>query len=226
MKKNRVVKWLMAGGLSSVILFSLVACTGESIDGKWTSKTVAEEMYAEVVPAGEEDQFVFSDHSLGEILTKSEVNLNIKDDKATFEVLLFVDEEAFVTALKDEQLAAVRQTFSEEGLNYDELPADQKAAVDEQLLSEEQIRTFAKEGIDEIAKGMDGQYHAEKGYISSTHFKADVDRSARAFEITEITSEHGKDMVEKGESYVYSYKDGKLTLEGEKDEDDMVFEKK
>lgn len=228
MKKNLFSR--MLAGLSLLfVLAGLSACSffqGESVDGNWTSSAMSQELYDEVVTSAGDGIFTYSDHTFQEIITKSEVNLAIKDDKAVFEVLLFVDEEALFSALKDEQDAAVRQALADAGVNYDELSEEQKAALDAEKQSDEQVRTYVASMIDGLAAGLDGSYSAEKGSISATFLEANVDRTAEVFEITKVNKTYNQGDVAEGESYEYSYKDGKLTLEGETDEDDLIFEKK
>lgn len=227
MKKNLFTR-ILTGLSLLVVVIALSACSlfqGESVDGDWTSQELAAIMHDQVV-ANSDDLFTYSDHTLQEILTKAEFNANIKDDKASFEIILFVDEEAFFTAMKDEQELAIRQAVAEAGGDYDSLPAEQKAMVEAQKQSDDEIRELVKTTIDLVATSVDGTYSAEKGYIQTTLFKADVDRVAETFDITEITSVRGKDFATAGESYVYSYKDGKLILEGETDKDDLILEKK
>lgn len=227
MKKNLFSR-ILTGLSLLVVVIALSACSlfqGESVDGDWTSHELAAIMYDNVAEASGEI-FTYSDHSIQEILTKAEFNANIKDDKAAFEIVLFVDEEAFFTAMKDEQEAAIRQAVADAGGDYDSMSDEQKALVGAQKQSDDEIRELVKTTIDLVAASVDGTYSAEKGYIQTTLFKADVDRVAETFDITEITSVRGKDFATAGESYVYSYKDGKLTLEGETDKDDLVLEKK
>lgn len=232
MKKGTVtktVKFILVSLAAVAVLAGLSACSllqGESVDGNWTSPTAAKDMYDEMLKAAGDDVFTYSDHSIEEIITKGEVNLDIKDDKASFEVKLHVDDEAFFKALKDEQDAAVRTELEKQGLNYDALTPEEKAELNAGLQSDEMIREWVSTAINELADEIDGTYSADENIIHTNVFKADFNRSSKTFEITEIGSAFGDDIVKEGESYQYTYKDGKLTLEGEKDEDDMVFEKK
>lgn len=227
--QTTTLKFILASLIAVAVFVGLSACSllqGESVDGNWTSPTAAKGMYDEMLKAAGDDVFTYSDHSIEEIVTKGEVNLDVKDDKATFEVKLHVDDEAFFKALKDEQDAAVRKELENQGLDYDALTDEEKKELNENLQSDEAIRQFVDEAIDGLAKEISGTYSADENIIHTNVFKADVNRSSKTFEITEIGSAFGDDIVKEGESYQYTYKDGKLTLEGEKDEDDMVFEKK
>ena len=232
MEKNtgQVVMRLVLKSLFVVMAFiGLSACSllqGESIDGNWTSPTAAKDMYDEIIKAAGEGVFTYTDHSFAELVTQSEIELDIKDDKAVFEVFIHIDEEAFVNALKEEQEAVVRAEFEKQGLSYDNLTPEEKTQMQAEMQSEDMMRTFISETIGHLAKDMGGSYSAEKGLIQATVFQADVNRGSRVFEIKKVGGAFGKDFVKKGESYQYTYEDGKLTLEGEKDEDDMVFEKK
>lgn len=73
---------------------------------------------------------------------------------------------------------------------------------------------------------MNGTYDAETGLVKADVFEADVKRSSKTFEITSINEAIGEGIIVTGENYQYSYKDSVLTLEGETDDDDIVFEKK
>lgn len=226
MKTKQLFKYLVSSLAALAMLLVLSACSGPSIDGNWTSPSAAKEMYDEGLKEYMGDSFEYSDHSIEEIMTGTEVNLIIKDNKATFELVLAIDEEMFVTALKDEQKAAIETELANMGLKYDELSAEEKAEVDAGISSEEDIREIVKAVIDGMASEMGGTYQSEKGHISATLFKANVDRGSKTLDITEVDNGLGGELVVKGESYQYTYKDGKLTLEGETDEYDMVFEKK
>lgn len=223
------VKFVLFSFTALVLFIGLSACSllqGESIDGNWTSPTAAKEMYDEMLKAAGNDVFTYSDHSIEDIITKGEVNLNIKDDKASFEVELHVDDDAFFKAMKDEQDAAVREELKKQGLDYDALTAEEKEELNANLQSDEMIREWVDTAITGLANEISGTYSADKNVIHTNVFKANVDRSSETFDITKIGSAFGHDIVKEGESYQYTYEDGKLTLEGEKDKDDMVFEKK
>lgn len=227
--KHNLFSRIVTGLSLLVAVLALSACSffqGESVDGEWTSSSLSTERYEEIVNGMDGGAFTYSDHNFQEILTQSEVRLNIKDDKAVFEFQLVVDEEAFFTAMKDEQDAAIRQAVADLGLNYDELPADQQALFNESKQSDEQIREFVQTAIEDLATGFSGTYSAEKGRVSAVLFEANVDRGAEVFEITQVNPAYDRGGLAQGEAYRYSYKDGKLTLEGETDEDDLVFEKK
>lgn len=233
MRKNLKLMWKWAlVSLSTVLLLvGLSACSlfqGQSIDGNWTSPSAAKEMYAEMLSvAGSEEAFAYSGHKFEEIISKSEVNLHVQNDKAVFEVVLFVDAEVFFTALKDEQEAIMQEELKKAGYNYEELSPELKKEVDASLLSpDEEIRQMVQTIIDEMTKTMDGTYAADNGVIFTKVFEADVNRTGETFDITEAGKIFGEELVEEGESYEYTYKDGVLTLKGEKSEDDIVFEKK
>ena len=106
MKKNHLVRLVLTSLSALVLAIGLSACSvfqGENIDGSWTSPTGAQAMYQEALAAtGSEEVFTYSDHSLEEILTKAELDLTVKDDKATMTMSMHIDSEAFLTALKDE----------------------------------------------------------------------------------------------------------------------------
>ena len=183
-------------------------------------------MYQEALAAtGSEEVFTYSDHSLEEILTKAELDLTVKDDKATMTMSMHIDSEAFLTALKDEQMAAVTSELEKMGYTYEELDAATKAQVDASLLSDEDIQKLVDESIDQMASSLNGTYDAETGLVKADVFEADVKRSSKTFEITSINEAIGEGIIVTGENYQYSYKDSVLTLEGETDADDIVFEK-
>ena len=144
MKKNHLVRLVLASLTALVLALGLSACSllqGESIDGSWTSPTGAQAMYQEALAAtGSEEVFTYSDHSLEEILTKAESDLTVKDDKATMTMSIHIDSEAFLTALKDEQMAAVTSELEKMGYTYEELDAATKAQVDASLHSDEDIQ--------------------------------------------------------------------------------------
>ena len=229
MKKNHLVRLVLASLSALVLAIGLSACSlfqGESIDGSWTSPTGAEAMYQEaLVAAGSEEVFTYSDHTLEEILTKAELDLVVKEDKATMSMSMHIDSDAFFTALKDEQMAAVTSELEKMGYTYEELDATTKAQVDASLLSDEDIQKLVDESIDQMASSLNGTYDAETGIVTADVFEADVNRSNKTFEITSVNSAVGEGLITTGESYQYSYKDSVLTLEGETDADDIVFEK-
>ena len=184
-------------------------------------------MYQEALAAtGSEEVFTYSDHSLEEILTKAELDLTVKDDKATMTMSMHIDSDAFFTALKDEQMAAVTSELEKMGYTYEELDATTKAQVDASLLSDEDIQKLVDESIDQMASSLNGTYDAETGLVQADVFEADVKRSSKTFEITSFNEAIGEGIIVTGENYQYSYKDSVLTLEGETDDDDIVFEKK
>ena len=230
MKKNHLLRLVLASLAALVLALGLSACSllqGESIDGSWTSPTGAQAMYQEALAAtGSEEVFTYSDHSLEEILTKAELDLTVKDDKATMTMSMHIDSEAFLTALKDEQMAAVTSELEKMGYTYEELDAATKAQVDASLLSDEDIQKLVDESIDQMASSLNGTYDAEIGLVQADVFEADVKRSSKTFEITSINEAIGEGIIVTGENYQYSYKDSVLTLEGETDDDDIVFEKK
>ena len=209
MKKNNLLRLVLASLAALVLALGLSACSllqGESIDGSWTSPTGAQAMYQEALAAtGSEEVFTYSDHSLEEILTKAELDLTVKDDKATMTMSMHIDSDAFFTALKD---------------------AATKAQLDASLLSDEDIQKLVDESIDQMASSLNGTYDAETGLVQADVFEADVKRSSKTFEITSFNEAIGEGIIVTGENYQYSYKDSVLTLEGETDDDDIVFEKK
>lgn len=226
MKTKQLVRNFLSILAGLAILVTISACSGPSIDGNWTSPSAAKEMYDEGLKDYIGNAFEYSDHSIEDIMTGTEVNLVIKEDKATFELVLDIDEEMFVTALKDEQQAAVEAELANMGLTYDGLSAEEKAELDAGLASDEDLRELVKTVIEGMASEMGGTYQSDKGHISGTLFKANVDRGSKTLDITEVDNTIGGEFVVQGESYQYTYKDGKLILEGETDEYDMVFEKK
>ena len=229
MKKNTLFRLVLASLSTLVLAIGLSACSlfqGESIDGSWTSPTGAEAMYQEaLVAAGSEDVFTYSDHTLEEILTKAELDLGVKEDKATLTMSMHIDSDAFLTALKDEQQAAVTSELEKLGYTYEELDAATKAQVDASMLSDADLQQLVDDSIAQMATALNGTYDAETGIVTADVFEADVNRSNKTFEITSVNSAVGEGLITTGESYQYSYKDSVLTLEGETDADDIVFEK-
>lgn len=229
MKKNTLFRLILASLSVLVLAVGLSACSlfqGESIDGFWTSPTGAEAMYQEaLVAAGSEDVFTYSDHTLEEILTKAELDLVVKEDKATLTMSMHIDSDAFLTALKDEQQAAVTSELEKLGYTYEELDAATKAQVDASMLSDADLQQLVDDSIAQMATALNGTYDAETGIVTADVFEADVNRSNKTFEITSVNSAVGEGLITTGESYQYSYKDSVLTLEGETDADDIVFEK-
>ncbi len=229
MKKNTLFRLVLASLSTLVLAIGLSACSlfqGESIDGSWTSPTGAEAMYQEaLVAAGSEDVFTYSDHTLEEILTKAELDLVVKEDKATLTMSMHIDSDAFLTALKDEQQAAVTSELEKLGYTYEELDAATKAQVDASMLSDADLQQLVDDSIAQMATALNGTYDAETGIVTADVFEADVNRSNKTFEITSVNSAVGEGLITTGESYQYSYKDSVLTLEGETDADDIVFEK-
>ena len=183
-------------------------------------------MYQEaLVAAGSEEVFTYSDHTLEEILTKAELDLGVKEDKATLTMSMHIDSDAFLTALKDEQQAAVTSELEKLGYTYEELDAATKAQVDASMLSDADLQQLVDDSIAQMATALNGTYDAETGIVTADVFEADVNRSNKTFEITSVNSAVGEGLITTGESYQYSYKDSVLTLEGETDADDIVFEK-
>ena len=229
MKKNTLFRLILASLSALVLVVGLSACSlfqGESIDGSWTSPTGAEAMYQEaLVAAGSEEVFTYSDHTLEEILTKAELDLGVKEDKATLTMSMHIDSDAFLTALKDEQQAAVTSELEKLGYTYEELDAATKAQVDASMLSDADLQQLVDDSIAQMATALNGTYDAETGIVTADVFEADVNRSNKTFEITSVNSAVGEGLITTGESYQYSYKDSVLTLEGETDADDIVFEK-
>ena len=229
MKKNTLFRLVLASLSTLVLAIGLSACSlfqGESIDGSWTSPTGAEAMYQEaLVAAGSEDVFTYSDHTLEEILTKAELDLVVKEDKATLTMSMHIDSDAFLTDLKDEQQAAVTSELEKLGYTYEELDAATKAQVDASMLSDADLQQLVDDSIAQMATALNGTYDAETGIVTADVFEADVNRSNKTFEITSVNSAVGEGLITTGESYQYSYKDSVLTLEGETDADDIVFEK-
>ena len=229
MKKNTLFRLVLASLSTLVLAIGLSACSlfqGESIDGSWTSPTGAEAMYQEaLVAAGSEEVFTYSDHTLEEILTKAELDLVVKEDKATLTMSMHIDSDAFLTALKDEQQAAVTSELEKLGYTYEELDAATKAQVDASMLSDADLQQLVDDSIAQMATALNGTYDAETGIVTADVFEADVNRSSKTFEITSVNSAVGEGLITTGESYQYSYKDSVLTLEGETDADDIVFEK-
>ena len=229
MKKNTLFRLVLASLSTLVLAIGLSACSlfqGESIDGSWTSPTGAEAMYQEaLVAAGSEEVFTYSDHTLEEILTKAELDLVVKEDKATLTMSMHIDSDAFLTALKDEQQAAVTSELEKLGYTYEELDAATKAQVDASMLSDADLQQLVDDSIAQMATALNGTYDAETGIVTADVFEADVNRSNKTFEITSVNSAVGEGFITTGESYQYSYKDSVLTLEGETDADDIVFEK-
>lgn len=229
MKKNTLFRLVLASLSTLVLAIGLSACSlfqGESIDGSWTSPTGAEAMYQEaLVAAGSEEVFTYSDHTLEEILTKAELDLVVKEDKATLTMSMHIDSDAFLTALKDEQQAAVTSELEKLGYTYEELDAATKAQVDASMLSDADLQQLVDDSIAQMATALNGTYDAETGIVTADVFEADVNRSNKTFEITSVNSAVGEGLITTGESYQYSYKDSVLTLEGETDADDIVFEK-
>ena len=229
MKKNTLFRLVLASLSTLVLAIGLSACSlfqGESIDGSWTSPTGAEAMYQEaLVAAGSEDVFTYSDHTLEEILTKAELDLVVKEDKATLTMSMHIDSDAFLTALKDEQQAAVTSELEKLGYTYEEMDAATKAQVDASMLSDADLQQLVDDSIAQMATALNGTYDAETGIVTADVFEADVNRSNKTFEITSVNSAVGEGLITTGESYQYSYKDSVLTLEGETDADDIVFEK-
>ena len=229
MKKNTLFRLVLASLSTLVLAIGLSACSlfqGESIDGSWTSPTGAEAMYQEaLVAAGSEEVFTYSDHTLEEILTKAELDLGVKEDKATLTMSMHIDSDAFLTALKDEQQAAVTSELEKLGYTYEELDAATKAQVDASMLSDADLQQLVDDSIAQMATALNGTYDAETGIVTADVFEADVNRSNKTFEITSVNSAVGEGLISTGESYQYSYKDSVLTLEGETDADDIVFEK-
>lgn len=229
MKKNTLFRLVLASLSTLVLAIGLSACSlfqGESIDGSWTSPTGAEAMYQEaLVAAGSEEVFTYSDHTLEEILTKAELDLGVKEDKATLTMSMHIDSDAFLTALKDEQQAAVTSELEKLGYTYEELDAATKAQVDASMLSDADLQQLVDDSIAQMATALNGTYDAETGIVTADVFEADVNRSNKTFEITSVNSAVGEGLITTGESYQYSYKDSVLTLEGETDADDIVFEK-
>ena len=229
MKKNTLFRLVLASLSTLVLAIGLSACSlfqGESIDGSWTSPTGAEAMYQEaLVAAGSEEVFTYSDHTLEEILTKAELDLGVKEDKATLTMSMHIDSDAFLTALKDEQQATVTSELEKLGYTYEELDAATKAQVDASMLSDADLQQLVDDSIAQMATALNGTYDAETGIVTADVFEADVNRSNKTFEITSVNSAVGEGLITTGESYQYSYKDSVLTLEGETDADDIVFEK-
>ena len=229
MKKNTLFRLVLASLSTLVLAIGLSACSlfqGESIDGSWTSPTGAEAMYQEaLVAAGSEDVFTYSDHTLEEILTKAELDLVVKEDKATLTMSMHIDSDAFLTALKDEQQAAVTSELEKLGYTYEELDAATKAQVDASMLSDADLQQLVDDSIAQMATALNGTYDAETGIVTADVFEADVNRSNKTFEITSVNSAVGEGLITTGESYQYSYKDSVLTLEGETDADDVVYKK-
>lgn len=229
MKKNHLVRLVLASLTALVLALGLSACSllqGESIDGSWTSPTGAQAMYQEALAAtGSEEVFTYSDHTLEEILTKAELDLGVKEDKATLTMSMHIDSDAFLTALKDEQQAAVTSELEKLGYTYEELDAATKAQVDASMLSDADLQQLVDDSIAQMATALNGTYDAETGIVTADVFEADVNRSNKTFEITSVNSAVGEGLITTGESYQYSYKDSVLTLEGETDADDIVFEK-
>ena len=229
MKKNTLFRLVLASLSTLVLAIGLSACSlfqGESIDGSWTSPTGAEAMYQEaLVAAGSEEVFTYSDHTLEEILTKAELDLVVKEDNATLTMSMHIDSDAFLTALKDEQQAAVTSELEKLGYTYEELDAATKAQVDASMLSDADLQQLVDDSIAQMATALNGTYDAETGIVTADVFEADVNRSNKTFEITSVNSAVGEGLITTGESYQYSYKDSVLTLEGETDADDIVFEK-
>ena len=229
MKKNTLFRLVLASLSTLVLAIGLSACSlfqGESIDGSWTSPTGAEAMYQEaLVAAGSEEVFTYSEHTLEEILTKAELDLVVKEDKATLTMSMHIDSDAFLTALKDEQQAAVTSELEKLGYTYEELDATTKAQVDASMLSDADLQQLVDDSIAQMATALNGTYDAETGIVTADVFEADVNRSNKTFEITSVNSAVGEGLITTGESYQYSYKDSVLTLEGETDADDIVFEK-
>ena len=229
MKKNTLFRLVLASLSTLVLAIGLSACSlfqGESIDGSWTSPTGAEAMYQEaLVAAGSEEVFTYSDHTLEEILTKAELDLVVKEDKATLTMSMHIDSDAFLTALKDEQQAAVTSELEKLGYTYEELDAATKAQVDASMLSDADLQQLVDDSIAQMATALNGTYDAETGIVTADVFEADVNRSNKTFEITSVNSAVGEGLITTGESYQHSYKDSVLTLEGETDADDIVFEK-
>lgn len=229
MKKNHLVRLVLASLTALVLALGLSACSllqGESIDGSWTSPTGAQAMYQEALAAtGSEEVFTYSDHTLEEILTKAELDLVVKEDKATLTMSMHIDSDAFLTALKDEQQAAVTSELEKLGYTYEELDAATKAQVDASMLSDADLQQLVDDSIAQMATALNGTYDAETGIVTADVFEADVNRSNKTFEITSVNSAVGEGLITTGESYQYSYKDSVLTLEGETDADDIVFEK-
>ena len=229
MKKNTLFRLVLASLSTLVLAIGLSACSlfqGESIDGSWTSPTGAEAMYQEaLVAAGSEEVYTYSDHTLEEILTKAELDLGVKEDKATLTMSMHIDSDAFLTTLKDEQQAAVTSELEKLGYTYEELDAATKAQVDASMLSDADLQQLVDDSIAQMATALNGTYDAETGIVTADVFEADVNRSNKTFEITSVNSAVGEGLITTGESYQYSYKDSVLTLEGETDADDIVFEK-
>lgn len=230
MKKKSIFRVALASLATLFLALGLSACSmfqGESIDGVWTSPTGAEVLYQEALDAaGSEDIFTYSDHSVEEIFTKVDLDLDVKDDKATLSMTMHIDSDAFFTALKDEQQAAFKEELKKMGYTYEELDAETKAQADASLLSDSDIQKLVDEAIEQMAVTLNGTYDAKTGTVIADVFKADVDRTGETFAITKVNDAVGEGVVVTGESYQYSYKDGVLTLEGNSDEDDIVFEKK
>lgn len=229
MKKSTLFRFILASLSALVLVAGLSACSlfqGESIDGSWTSPTGAEAMYQEALTAaGSEEVFTYSDHTLEEILTRAELDLVVKDDKATLTMSMHLDSDTFFTALKDEQTAAVNSELEKMGHTYEELDATIKAQVEAMLPSDEDLKKLVDDSIDQMATSLNGTYDAKKGVVTADVFKADVHRSSKTFEITKVNAAIGEGLIVKGENYQYGYKNSVLTFEGEKDTDDIVFEK-
>ncbi|MGM2770922.1 hypothetical protein, partial [Bacillus cereus group sp. Bce020] len=85
-------------------------------------------------------------------MTKAELNLNVKEDKANFEMLMYVDSDAFFTALKDEQNAAFTEELKKMGFTYESLDPQQKVEVDANRLSDDELRDLVSDSINQMAK--------------------------------------------------------------------------
>ncbi|MDO5078349.1 hypothetical protein [Streptococcus minor] len=233
MKKKSMkslLKLVLASLSAVLLLIGLSACSffqGESIDGSWTSPTGAEAMYKDALAyAGGEAVFTYSDHKIEEILTKAELELNVTDDKASFVIAMHVDDEAFFTALKDEQDAAFTEELKKMGYTYEELDSTLKAQIDASRLSDEKIRELVSQSIEQMATSLDGTYDKEKGAVTAMVFEGDVDRTSQTVKVTKTNAMISQGLLSTNEFFKYSQKGNKLTLKGQSSEDDLVFEKK
>lgn len=211
----------VAGTLSACSLIQ-----GASIDGEWTSPTMAKQVMDEAFSEMKSEEiFTNTDHKIEEVFTGSEVRLSVVDDKATLSMTITVDRAAFYKAMTEEYDAALKKELSSSGMNYDELDATAKAAVDANRPTEQDFYKIVDQAFESMASAMKGAYDSETGLVTVNIFTGDVNRTARTIDITKVNSVVAEDLVTDDESSISYTLKGKdtLTLDGG-DEEDVVFE--
>ncbi|TCD45739.1 hypothetical protein D3X11_05825 [Streptococcus sp. X16XC17] len=226
---NLSLKIIFASFFALLAVLSLAACSlfkGQSIDGKWTSPTAAQELLSEAMgEANVKEIFTYSDHTFSEILTDASVDLSIKNDKAVMQISMMVDHAAFLTAMSDEYKAGLEESLASSGLTYEELDDASKKLYNESMPTEEKLNELIDQTFEMMASGMDRTYDKEAGMITTELFKGKVNRNSRVIELTDMNSLAGYSLKD-GDKQSYIYEGGdKLVLNGAAvDGKDMVFE--